>query len=52
MLPNTVGMTLPHTHTHNPAGYTVINRNDNMIVQPHNTLATDQPTSTQRTLHK
>lgn len=37
--------------THNPAGYTVINRNDNMIVQPHDTLATDQPTSTQRTLH-
>lgn len=25
--------------THNPAGYTVINRNDDMIVQPHNTLA-------------
>lgn len=35
--------------THNPAGYTVINRNDVMIVQPHNTLATDQPTSTQDT---
>lgn len=26
--------------THNPAGYTVIHRNDNMILQPHNTLAT------------
>lgn len=36
--------------THNPAaGYTVINRNDNMIVQPHDTLATVQPTSTQDT---
>lgn len=27
-------------NTHNPAGYTLINRNDKMIVHPHNTLAT------------
>lgn len=46
---NTVGFDV---NTHNPAGYTLINRNDKMIVHPHNTLATDQPTSTQRTLQK
>lgn len=34
--------------THSPAGYTVINRNDNMMVQPQY-IITDQPTSTQDT---